>query len=75
MKDYKKELFSVIGLMLLAGCSSVRSSSVSPPVNTTPPVVNTGRLGENIRQLELSLASASSRVERIKILTESLKSD
>ena len=75
MKVYKKELALLISLGLFTSCSSTRSVGTAPPVNTAPPPVNTGRLGENIKQLELSLNSASSRVERIKILTESLKLD
>ena len=66
------KLMFIIACLLVSSCATSKRSLLSAPVATPPPVHDTGSLGHNIDDLDNALKKASSQVDRIKILIDSI---
>lgn len=59
-------------LMVFSSCVSAKRLPLSPPTNTTQPVVSTKQIDESIKNIENTLKKASTRTQKIKILVDAL---
>jgi hypothetical protein len=64
-------MFVVVGL-LLSACATRSRLPLYSPVVVPPPAHNTNSLGGNIDDIDNSLKKASSEIDRIKILIDSI---
>ena len=71
MKLGSKLIFIILGL-LLSSCAKDKAQSLSAPISVPPPSSDTSSLGNNINELDTALKKASSQIERIKILINSI---
>jgi len=67
-----RNLFILIILSLIVGCSTPKAALPPPKLNIKPPTVSANELGANINNIEKSLRAAASSAERIQILVDSL---
>jgi len=69
------KLIFILASFALSSCVSGNRRPLSAPLIVPPPAHDTSSLGGNIADLDQALKKASSQIERIKILINSIPED
>lgn len=73
--QFGSRLIFILASFALSSCASSSRRPLSAPITTPPPAHDTASLGGNIADLDQALKKASSQIERIKILINSIPED